>query len=332
MKRILAKGAGIVSLCAASVMLFLSVPTVSAQESARAASPETAHSGAPTRIQSLPIYYDQTLSVQGFPNPLVKARIAGHEATFIVDSGASANVLADWYVEAAGIPSVKTDATAVGTSGKTSPERLAHRLQGHWNNGQRFDLIEAVVVAFPPVFKSLHLGGLLSPQLLAPVGMAAVLDLRIPSLHFVPFPLALSDLRRSMAPTVPPDLTQPCRNADSKLENRVYLAPVSTAGITEPMLVDTGATKTIFSEQSNIAHAIENFSELGPASEGIGGEVKGRRVVRDVRLLRGGRTVTLNPSIGEVSAPCDAKGKLGMDALRSCLLILGEKKMAFSCY
>jgi hypothetical protein len=39
----------------------------------------------------------------------------------------------------------------------------------------------------------------------------------------------------------------------------------------------------------------------------------------------------LNPSIGEVSASCDAKGLLGMDAMRSCVLILGDSEMAFSC-
>jgi hypothetical protein len=331
MTRILSKSVRITSLCAASVTFFLGAPTVGALESARASLPASAHSDAPTSTRSLPIFYDQALSARGFPNPLVKARIAGQEAIFIVDSGASANVLADWYVEAAGIPSARTDAAAVGTSGRTTPERLAHRLQGHWSDGQRFGLKEAIVVTFPPLFETLHLGGLLSPQLLAPAGMAAVLDLRIPSLHFVPFPRALSNLRRSIAPTGPPDLTQPCRNADSKLENRVYLAPVTAAGVTDQVLVDTGATKTIFSAESKIAHAIETGSELGPRSEGVGGEVNGRRIVRDVRLLRGGRTVALNPSIGEVSTPCDSKGKLGMDALRSCLLILGDRNMAFFC-
>jgi len=97
------------------------------------------------------------------------------------------------------------------------------------------------------------------------------------------------------------------------------------------VLVDTGATKTIFSEDSKIARAIESGSELGSPSEGVGGEVNARRIVRDVQLLRGGRIVALNPSIGEVSVPCDGKGILGMDALRSCLLILGDSKMAFSC-
>ncbi|MFZ0551014.1 MAG: aspartyl protease family protein [Steroidobacteraceae bacterium] len=132
----------------------------------------------------MPIFYDHALAAQGFPNPLVKARIAGHEAIFIVDTGAAANVLADWYVKVARIPSAKTDSTAVGTNGKTAPERLSHRLQGHWSDGQRFNLNEAVVLAFPSYFESLHLGGLVSPQALAPPGMAAVLDLRERWLRF----------------------------------------------------------------------------------------------------------------------------------------------------
>lgn len=332
MTRILAKCAGITSLCAAAAALFGSAPPVSAQESARASPAAPAHSYASTSTRSLPIFYDRALAAQGFPNPLVKARIAGHEAIFVVDSGASVDVLADWYVKVAGIPaSARTDSTALGSGGRTTAERITHRLQGHWSDGQRFTLNEAIIIAFPPLFESLHLGGLVSPQLLAPTGMAAVLDLRVPSLQFMPFARALSDLQRSKAPTVPLDLTHPCRNSDSKLVNRQYLAPVTTAGVTDLMLVDTGATKTIFSEESKIAHAIESGSEVGPPSEAVGGQVNDRRMVRDVQLLRGGRIVGLNPSIGGVSVPCDAKGILGMDALRSCLLILGDNEMAYSC-
>jgi hypothetical protein len=88
MTRVLCYSSGITSLCAAALTLFALAPPLNAQESAR----------------SLPIFYDPALAAQGFPNPLVKAWIAGHEAIFIVDSGASANVLADWFVEVAGIP------------------------------------------------------------------------------------------------------------------------------------------------------------------------------------------------------------------------------------
>jgi hypothetical protein len=309
--------------------LFGSTPLASAQ----ASSPATTHSNAPTGSTPLPIFYDRALSAQGFPNPLVKVRIAGHEATFIVDSGASTNVLANWYVKLLGIPARATDSRAVGSDGKTATERFVHGIQGHWSDSQRFTLNEAVAIAFPPYFQSLHIGGAVSPQLLAPAGMAAVLDLRIPSLRFVPLARALSDLRRSNAGAPSLDLGQSCRNLKSKLVNRVYLTPVTAAGVSDLMLVDTGATKTTFSDKSKIAHAVERGSKPDPghSSEGVGGKVGGDRVVRNVQLSRGGRIVTLSPSIGEVSSPCGARGILGMDALRSCVLVLGDKKMAFSC-
>ena len=72
MTRVLRNSSRITSLCAEVLALFALAPPLSAQESAR----------------SLPIFYDSALAAQGFPNPLVKARIAGHEAIFIVDSGA----------------------------------------------------------------------------------------------------------------------------------------------------------------------------------------------------------------------------------------------------
>lgn len=317
---------------AAAVSCFVAVPLAAALQGDPASVNATANSDAPKSMQSLPIFYDPALAAQGFPSPLVKVRIAGHEALFIVDSGASVHVLADWYAEDAKIPSsATTGSRATGSGGQTSAARVAHRLQGQWSDGQSFDLMEAMVVAFPPLFQSLHLGGLISPQLLAPAGTAAVLDLKTPALRFVPFARALSELKRSKVSPPPPLLTQACQNARSKVVNRQYLVPVSAAGAMDLMLVDTGATKTIFSDESTIAHAIESGSKPGPRSEGVGGAVNGRRMVNGVQLQRGNAVVALNPSIGEVSVPCDAKGILGMDALRSCLLILGDREMAFSC-
>jgi Aspartyl protease len=323
------KSAGIRCLCAAAVTLFITAPPVSAQQSDRASSNATGQSYAPKNTRSLPIFYAPALAAKGFPNPLLKARIAGHEALFIVDSGASINLLAAWFAEVAKIPtSATTDSTVNGSGGKASVPRVARRLQGHWSDGQRFTLSETMVVPLPPYFESMHIGGLLSPQFLAPDGMATVLDLRSPSLQFMPFERALSALQGSEKLTVPLPLKQECH---SKVADRVYLAPVTAAGVTDLVVVDTGATKTIFTEESKIAHEIKSGSELGPRSEGLGGEVSGQRMVRDVQLLRGGRIVALNPSIGQAEAPCDAKGLLGMDALRSCLMILGDKEMVFTC-
>jgi len=280
----------------------------------------------PSTTQSVPVFYDSALTAQGFPSPLLHMQINGHEATFLVDSGASTHVLADWFVTAAAIPTSETDSTAQGSSGKTTRERVARSLAGHWGDGQPFHLNQAVVVSFPPSFESLHIGGLISPQLLAPPETAAVLDLKTPSLHFAPFTHAMSDLSASRASHTPA-----CRNRNSIFENRQYVTPVSVGNTTDLMLVDTGATKTIFSRGSATAQVIESHSEAGTASESVGGDVDARRVVHGVRLFRGGQSIALDPSLGGVSPPCNAKGILGMDALRGCVLTLGDGEMALSC-
>lgn len=328
MARLPLKSAGITALGAAAVTLFGSA--LSAQETARESSATAAHSDVPASTRALPIFYDHALAAQGFPNPLLKARIAGHEVIFIVDSGASVSTLADWYVKAAGIPANKISTVVTGASGKTASARLVHRLRGHWSDGQRFSLDEAMVVAFPPYFESLHLAGLVSPQALAPAGMAAVLDLRVPSLRFAPYERALSELRQSTTPTASIDLTPPCLYRGANHMNRLYSAVVKAAGATDLLLIDTGATGSTFSDQSNFAHAIGRGRETDSPSDDVGGTVSTNRV-RDVAVQRGGGTVTLNPDVGKSSSFCDVQGRLGMDALRSCLLILGATQMALSC-
>jgi hypothetical protein len=98
------------------VALFLTAPFVSAQQGDLSRSNTSAHSFTPRRTPSLPISYDSALNAQGFPSPLVKAEIAGHEALFIVDSGASVNVLADWYAKVAEIPAGEAGSTATGAT------------------------------------------------------------------------------------------------------------------------------------------------------------------------------------------------------------------------
>lgn len=287
-------------------------------------------SSTPT-IVPMPIFYDQELAARGFPSPLIKIRIAGHDALFIVDSGAGVNTLADWFAAQAGIATEATSSRAQGSTGKENTIRVARNIQGELSDGEPLNLSEAAVVAFPALFESLHLGGLVSPQLLAPRGMAAVLDLTIPSLRFAPFAATVSKLKRAASSSSPSSETEACVNHDSIFVNRLYLTPVSISGMRDLLLVDTGATATIFSEGSKIARELSGRTVPGPQSEGVGGAMVGTHLVPAVALQRGGSIVTLNASIGDVSRSCDGEGILGMDALRACLLVLGEQSIALSC-
>jgi len=87
---------------------------------------------------------------------------------------------------------------------------------------------QAIVVDFPPIFKTNRLGGLLSPQLLAANGRAAVLDLRKPSLKFKTFDSAFTKLRLMRSDTS--EELDVCVNHDSQFVNRLYQVPVFVAG------------------------------------------------------------------------------------------------------
>jgi hypothetical protein len=287
----------------------------------------SAQDGEGFQLKSLPIFYDPVLASKGFPNPFVKARIAGQDAIFIIDTGASVNLLAAWYVQAAKIPTAAMPGSMV--NGSVVP-RITQPLQGRWSNGRRFSWNKTIVVSFPPYFESNHIGGIVSPQFLTPAGMSAELDLAAPSLRFLPFERALSDLQKSDLPAAPVPVYQACH---SKTADPLYLVPATAAGVTDLMGIDTGATNTQFSANSNIARAIGGRSEKsGHVAESLGGVDRAERTVRNVPLLRGGRTVTLNPAIGKLPAGfCNGKGLLGMDALRGCLLILSHNEAAFTC-
>src|SRR5258708_40166761 len=93
------------SLYAAAAFLITPL-AVSPQQTERTPTNATAHSSAATR--PLPIFNDAALVAKGFPNPLVKARIAGHDALFIIDYDASVIVLADCYTSGAEAPTTHT--------------------------------------------------------------------------------------------------------------------------------------------------------------------------------------------------------------------------------
>jgi Aspartyl protease len=278
----------------------------------------------------IPLHYDSELVKQGFPSPLVILRIGDHEAAFIIDTGASVNTFAAWFAEEAGVSIRDSTATAMGSTGASSKLRTASPFSAISENGLPIPIQQAIVVDFPPIFKTNRLGGLLSPQLLAPRGRAAVLDLREPSLRFKPFDsafieLGLKQMNKAGEPHV-------CINRGSQFVNRLYLAPISVAGISGAMLVDTGATRTLVTANSRIGQSLAQRSAEGQHSQGVGGPVQTTRTVTDVGLSFVGRELPLRSiTIGGSSSDCGPDGLLGMDVLQSCVLILDTSRAAARC-
>jgi Aspartyl protease len=278
----------------------------------------------------IPLHYDSELVKQGFPSPLARLRIGDHEAAFIIDTGASVSTFAAWFAEEADLGIHESTATAVGSTGANSKLRTTSAVSAVLENGIPIHFQQAIVVDFPPIFKANRLGGLLSPQLFAPKGRAAVLDLREPNLRFKSFDAAVSELGLTrMDATEEPHV---CINHESQFINRLYQAQIFAAGSTAAMLVDTGATRTLITATSRIGQSIAQQSTEEQHSQGVGGTVQTNRTVSDVRLSFVGQEFPLRSiTIGASSTDCGPDGLLGMDVLKSCVLVLDTARAAARC-
>jgi hypothetical protein len=269
---------------------------------------------------ALELWYDEELAKAGFPSPLLRGTIHGRAVWFIIDTGAGVHTLASWLVKATGIVTHTTRATTRGSTGVESAVRAVYG-ESIQVNGCREDipLREAIVVDLPPILEEQRIGGLLSPQLLAPANMAAILDLQLPRLSFGNAPVASAG-------------THVCRNGDSQFANRLYAAPMSADNLTGVMLIDTGATGSVAVPSSRIATALANKASETGHTRGVGGTVTSARKVPNVALRFGGGEALVSLSIGGAPPTCGADGLLGMDALRLCRLVLGESTFAWSCH
>src|SRR5215471_11432880 len=69
------------------------------------------------------LQYDAKLVGLGFPSPLLRGNIRGHQVWFVIDTGASVHTLASWFVTEAGVPARQTKATTKGSTGAESTIR-----------------------------------------------------------------------------------------------------------------------------------------------------------------------------------------------------------------
>ncbi|MFL5480078.1 MAG: aspartyl protease family protein [Gemmatimonadaceae bacterium] len=264
------------------------------------------------------LQYNDKLAAIGFPSPLLRGSIHGQMVWFIVDTGAGVHTLASWFVSAARIVSHTTKATTTGSTGVESTVRAAYGEMIHADRADDILLREAIVVDLPPIFEEQRIAGLLSPQLLAPANMAAILDLHVPQLSFGP---------------PPPDSpgTRVCRNEDSQFTNRLYAATTSMGNVEAQMLVDTGATRSVAVPSSPVAVALSGRASVSGRTQGVGGTATTTRMAPDVALKFGGGQATVSLTIGGTPSKCARDGLLGMDALRECRLVLGQSSFGWSC-
>jgi hypothetical protein len=263
--------------------------------------------------------FDPKLEAIGFHSPIVEGSIAGQSALFLIDTGASVHTFAKWFAEAARLDVQSSDSMVSGSTNKTSRVEVVSDIDLRLaTGGESLHLQEAAVVDLPPIFLRNHIGGLLSPQLLAPEGRSTLIDLHSPKIRF-------------KVDADGPQDGHVCVNEHSRFKNRLYAIDVLVANNRANMLVDSGATSTLLSNKSQAGKSLFGRAKEVGHMEGVGGAPSPRQSIGDVAIKIGKTSVSASLSLAEISPGCGADGILGMDVLRSCVIQLYSRGMNLNC-
>ena len=280
---------------------------------------------------AIALRYDAALVKNDFASPAARVTFNGRTAWFLVDTGAGVHMLCSWFVAAAGLredPTLADAISGVDSTGQRVKFRGLRSQAGRLEDGRPLTLDLATVGDFPPEFEQQDIGGVLSPQLLAGPGEAAVLDLRVPELVFEPFAGAV---RRLGARKLPRDRVRFCGSIDSPVANLVFAIPVTIRNHEGALILDTGAKATKLVSSSRLVRGVA-LEGAGGRTTGVSGTEQSYSLARPLDVKFAGYTATLAPRVAEATAgACGSEGLLGLDALGRCALVLGRKDVAIKC-
>jgi hypothetical protein len=287
---------------------------------------------APKRPAATLFYSDVKVAPgRTFPSPLVVGSVSGRPTTFVVDTGAEVSVVDATLAVVVGLPigqpvgGEDPDATTLPLR-RTDQPRLA--IDGLGPIAER----PTAVVTLPPVLARLGIGGILSPQALAEPGRDVVVDL-------VNLELRLAD---ASAPSHASRTAQPqqelppmnvCRFRESGFDAKVVVAAATIDGVEMAAEIDTGASGTLVVADSEAGRKLAARSDVvrGQAKDATGAFEVMRAGDVPVTIgavpLRG--AITVMP--GKKDVHCGHEGRIGIDLLRSCILVIGESSARGLC-
>lgn len=263
-----------------------------------------------------------------FPSPLVRGTVNGHETVFIVDTGAQVSVVDAVLAREASIPVAEggeardPSGTAVPMQKTAAPSFVIEGL------GPLPNRLTAVI-AIPDLLRKLGIGAILSPQMIATDGHRIVIDFGRRELRMDDAAAAskVSDRVFDLGPI------QVCRYDDKGFGAASLIAQAMIDGVPTPVELDTGASHTFVVADSDIGKKLAARTD-GERKKAMGaaGEIETARFA-SVTAAVGEFDVTgpLMTMPGERAGACGYEGRIGIDHLRSCTLVIGQREARGTC-
>jgi len=284
----------------------------------------------PSRPNAASLFYSNVELAPGrrFPSPLVRGTVNGKETVLIVDTGAQVSVIdAKLAAEANlallrgageardpsgnGVPMMKTDTPVIAVDGLGPlPNRMT------------------AIVELPEPFRRIGIGGILSPQMLAGEHQV-VLDLPRHELR-LDDPAAASKVSERVFDV---GAIQVCRYADGGFGAASLIAEASIDGVPVRIELDTGASNTFVVADSAVGRKLAERTD-GERKKSLtaAGEVETARF-ESVAAKLGEFDITgpLMMMPGKRAGACGYEGRIGIDRLRTCTLVIGAGDARATC-
>ena len=268
-----------------------------------------------------------TSNGEPFPSPLVRVTIAGHPSSMIVDTGSTDIVLSQSMVQRLGLKVSATKGSGPDASGRNvSVAELSEphiTVQG-WGRVARARVLAA---ALPGVFNRLGIAGVLSPQRLVGPGMSVVISLASHQLLVVPNAVARTYVASQRGAKSSPVA---CHNVGDMC---LYSVKARIAGHAAQLLLDTGASITGIAGGSPAGRELIKSSHPSDGRHYVASGKVATCVLPFAKLSVGGVKARLKVLISPRSYTKGngLDGRLGMNYLRRCTLVVGHTGGTLVC-
>ncbi len=263
---------------------------------------------------------------EDFGAPLVDVLVAGQPTTLIVDTGATHHVVASWVAAQVG-PTTKANTTGLDHAGQSVALQRLEKADIQISGWGSIGADGALVAALPEEFRKQGIGGALAVQAIVGEGRAVVLDLRKGAMYEASLEEALHALGAEAGAALTGDV-RACGNGGS-----LPFVRATIGGADLDAQMDTGATNTTVRAASAAGVKLKPLAKTASAAYAASGlftvpSVKGAHVkvggALDVET-----TIDLVKRDARPDCPNDAF--VGMDVLRKCTLVFGQKQWAARC-
>lgn len=263
-----------------------------------------------------------------FPSPLVRGTVNGHETVFIVDTGAQVSVVDAKLATDAALRVVAGGAAqdpsgAAVAMAKTEAPNIAVDGLGPLPNRM------TAVIAIPELLTKLGIGAILSPQMIASDGHRVVLDLARRELRIddASVTSVVSERVFDLGPL------QVCRYDDKGFGAASLIAKAEIDGVPTTVELDTGASNTFVVADSAIGKKLTQRPDGDrKKSMSAAGEIETARFPSiPAKLGELDITGPLMTMPGARSGACGYEGRIGIDRLRTCMIVVSPRDAWGTC-